>query len=63
MKGGLVSVFDVRYTLSRNNLVVTVYDVTYDSNGYPLFLFYDRENRAWVRKSAKYFIPVRTGVC
>ena len=55
--------FDVRYTLSRNNLVVTVYDVTYDSNGYPLFLFYDRENHAWVRKSAKYFIPVRTGVC
>lgn len=32
-----------------------VYDITYDSNGYPHFLIYD--NGQWLRKSAKNFIP------
>jgi len=37
---------------------VTVFDVSYDSNGAPLFLVYDRANHAWVRKAAKHFLPV-----
>lgn len=53
--------FNAIYTLSRVRTEVTVFDVTYDSKGYPLFLFYDKANHAWTRKSAKYFIPVRTG--
>lgn len=32
-----------------------VYDITYDSNGYPHFLIY--ENGQWTRKSAKNFVP------
>lgn len=36
---------------------VTVYDVSYDSNGAPLFLVYDSTNNAWVRKAAKHFLP------
>lgn len=32
-----------------------VYDITYDSNGYPHFLIY--EDGQWLRKSAKNFIP------
>ena len=32
-----------------------VYDITYDSSGYPHFLIY--ENGQWLRKSAKHFIP------
>lgn len=35
---------------------VNVYDISYDSNGYPLFLFY--YNGQWIRKSAKYFKPI-----
>lgn len=53
--------FNVIYTLSRVRTEVTVFDVSYDSTGYPLFLFYDKANRTWTRKSAKYFIPVQTG--
>lgn len=36
--------------------VVNVYDISYDSNGFPLFLFYFKGQ--WVRKSAKHFKPV-----
>jgi hypothetical protein len=35
--------------------VVRIYDISYDSNGYPLFLIYI--NGQWTRKSAKYFKP------
>ncbi len=35
-----------------------VFDITYDSNGYPLFLIYDRNKGEWVRESAKSFYPV-----
>lgn len=49
--------FNVVYTLSRFRKVVTVVDVSYDSTGYPLFLFYDNASHSWMRKSAKYFIP------
>lgn len=34
---------------------VTIYDISYDKNGYPLFLTFI--NNQWVRKSAKYFVP------
>lgn len=37
--------------------IVNVYDISYDSNGFPLFLFYFHGQ--WVRKSAKYFKPAR----
>lgn len=40
----------------NNNLCpYDVYDITYDSSGYPHFLIY--ENGQWIRKSAKHFIP------
>jgi len=32
-----------------------VFDVTYDSNGHPMFLIY--RDRQWVRLSAKHFTP------
>lgn len=35
---------------------VYIYDISYDSTGYPLFLTYI--NGQWIRKSAKYFIPI-----
>lgn len=35
---------------------VKIYDISYDSAGYPLFLIYINEQ--WVRKSAKYFRPI-----
>lgn len=35
---------------------VTVYDVTYDKHGYPLFLIYFFGQ--WLRRSAKFFSPV-----
>lgn len=35
---------------------VDVYDIAYDSCGYPLFLIY--LDGQWIRKSAKYFKPI-----
>ena len=35
---------------------VCVYDISYDSAGYPLFLTYI--DGQWIRKSAKYFMPI-----
>ena len=37
--------------------VVQVYDVSYDSNGYPIFLIYF--DGQWIRKSAKHFKPMK----
>ena len=39
---------------STNDLV-SVYDVTYDSDGYPQFLVY--KNGQWIRHSAKNYKP------
>lgn len=36
---------------------IPVYDVSYDSNGYPMFLIY--QHGQWLRKSAKHFRPTR----
>lgn len=36
--------------------MVNVYDISYDSNGYPLFLIY--EDGQWKRISAKHFEPL-----
>ena len=33
-----------------------IYDISYNSNGYPLFLIY--VDGQWIRKSAKYFKPM-----
>lgn len=35
---------------------VIIYDISYDSKGYPLFLIYI--DGQWIRKSAKYFKPI-----
>lgn len=34
---------------------VEVYDISYDSSGYPLFLIY--QDGQWIRRSAKEFKP------
>lgn len=39
----------------RNGNLFEVYDITYDSVGYPHFLIYD--NGQWLRVSAKHFVP------
>lgn len=39
----------------NNNRVYEVYDVAYDSKGYPHFLIYD--DGQWKRMSAKHFVP------
>lgn len=38
-----------------DNTVYEIFDISYDSDGFPLFLFY--RNGEWLRKSAKYFTP------
>jgi hypothetical protein len=36
---------------------VEIYDISYDKCGFPLFLmYYDNQ---WIRKSAKYFKPMK----
>lgn len=46
------------YFTDKNHYMVAtrIYDISYDSNGYPLFLIY--LNGQWERKSAKYFSPM-----
>lgn len=44
------------YMYKKTFKKVKVYDISYDRNGYPLFLIYI--NGQWVRKSAKYFKPI-----
>ena len=34
-----------------------IYDVSYNKSGYPMFLIY--KDGQWIRKSAKYFSPIR----
>ena len=46
---------DLDPKVSNRFCFVKVYDISYDSNGYPLFLIY--HNEQWLRKSAKYFQP------
>lgn len=46
----------MRFYCSRWMCFVTVFDITYDKNGYPMFLvFHDGQ---WLRMSAKYFTPM-----
>lgn len=42
-----------------NGNVYQVYDISYDRSGYPHFLIY-RDNQ-WVKRSAKFFIPLVSG--
>lgn len=44
------------YTYKDQFEFVKVYDISYDSNGFPLFLTYI--DGQWIRKSAKYFEPI-----
>ena len=49
--------FKMIYTdKNRSKYAVKVYDIAYDSNGFPLFLTYI--DGQWIRKSAKYFTPI-----
>ena len=34
-----------------------IYNVSYNKSGYPMFLIYN--DGQWIRKSAKYFSPIR----
>ena len=45
--------FKVRHKVS--NSIYEVYDIQYDDCGHPHFLIY--ENSAWVKVSAKHYIP------
>ena len=47
--------FAMIYTYKNQYKKVKIYDISYDSTGYPLFLIYI--NGQWIRKSAKYFKP------
>ena len=39
----------------EENIQYEIFDIAYDSNGYPLFLIY--KDGQWIRVSAKYFTP------
>lgn len=47
----------VRHNIAGN--IYTVYDIQYDSNGYPHFLIY--MNHQWIRISAKHYSPAEEG--
>lgn len=42
-----------------DNKLYVIFDITYDHSGYPMFLIY--RNGQWIRKSAKYFMPIFDG--
>lgn len=39
-----------------DGIVYEVFDISYDKSGYPHFLIY--KGNQWIRKSAKYFMPL-----
>ena len=47
--------FECGYSVHK----VKIYDISYDKDGFPLFLIYF--NGQWIRKSAKYFKPIDWG--
>lgn len=49
-------IMEMVYTDKDLIVVVKVYDIAYDSCGYPLFLIY--LDGQWMRKSAKHFKPM-----
>lgn len=42
----------------RDNIIYPVFDVQYDSSGFPVFLVF--RNMQWLRNSAKHYIPVES---
>lgn len=48
---------DAGDTANGSVVPIQVYDIKYDSNGYPHFLIYDYKTHAWLFKKAKNFIP------
>ena len=46
----------VKMIYKPTNEIVEIYDIFYNTCGYPTFLVYF--NNQWVRKSAKYFRPI-----
>lgn len=47
---------DVMWYIYKKPRKVKIYDISYDSAGYPLFLIYT--DGQWIRKSAKFFKPL-----
>lgn len=48
----------MQYILDDNLVTrVKIYDISYNSNGFPLFLIYYEGQ--WIRKSAKHFKPIK----
>lgn len=45
----------MRLLYKPNGTPYDIYDITYDKNGYPKFLFY--RNGQWLIESAKHFTP------
>ena len=49
------------YLLNKTDATVyEIFDITYDSSGYPQFLIY--KDKQWMRLSAKHFTPNYTPV-
>lgn len=40
----------------KDNNIYRIFDIAYDSNGYPSFLYFD--GNQWIREKAKHFIPI-----
>lgn len=47
---------DIMWYIYGKPRKVKIYDISYDSTGYPIFLIYI--DGQWIRKSAKYFRPI-----
>lgn len=47
---------DIMWYTYKKPRKVKIYDISYDSTGYPLFLIYT--DGQWIRKSAKFFKPL-----
>lgn len=57
----IMNSFKMKYNYNRySEIVVKVYDISYDNDGYPLFLIYI--DGQWIRKSAKYFSPIEEDI-
>lgn len=57
----MMNYFKMKYNYNGySKIVVKVYDISYDNDGYPLFLIYI--DGQWIRKSAKYFSPIEEDI-
>ena len=57
----MMNYFKMKYNYNGySEIVVKVYDISYDNDGYPLFLIYI--DGQWIRKSAKYFSTIEEDI-